>query len=56
MGKMKIGRQGIEDLPGICQVGFEGVHRTIWVRERGEINVQYGVAFRKEIWNNMTTG
>ena len=30
---MEIGRKGVEDLTGVCQVRFEGVDRG--VRERG---------------------
>lgn len=52
VGKMEMGGEGVEDLAGVCEVGFQGV--DCGMRQGSKVDIQDRVAFRKKIGDTMS--
>lgn len=53
--KVEVSRQGVEDLPAVCQVCLEGENAGVWVWEVDEVEVEYSIAAFDELWQAMSS-
>jgi hypothetical protein len=55
VGEAVMGRQGIENLTGVCEVCFEGEDTSGRVREVCQVDVEDLVALLLEVWDAVSS-